>query len=132
MNGRTLTNILTPTESEIILLEGTTIRQTDDFPKKIKEIYFERTIDELVKLYGYEGDIVYIDVVCKLENETYVYYNRIDDWRLDTCTVKLVIGPTLNSILDYEHMPDNIKEEIIKKYCDNKERSPVTKKLKRK
>ena len=116
MDPQKLSKVQTPDKSGIILLEGTTIQQTEDFPNKIKKVYFERMIDEVVELYGYKGGILHLEVVCELENEKYVYYNRTDDWRYDTWTVQLVIGATVNSVLDIKYVSDDIKEDVIKKY----------------
>jgi len=113
MDQNKLSKILTPNKSDIILLEGTTMDLAEDFPNKIKKVYFEHMIDEVVQMYGYEGGILHIDVVCELENGMYAYYKRIDDWRYDTSTVQLVIGATLNSVLDNKYVSNDIKEEVI-------------------
>lgn len=118
MNLRNLLHVLIPHKSEIITLQGTTINHAEDFPNKIKKVYYEKLIDEEVQLYGYQGDILYLDVVCELENEKYVYYNRTDDWRYDTWTTKLVIGTTLDSVLDKNYVTSDIREKAIKKYND--------------
>lgn len=105
-------NVFNPGKINTQLLIGTKIEDANDFPDKIKQIYYDHCVHEKVQLYDFVGFHSEREIVCKLENNMYAHFNFHNDFRYDIDTVNLTFGTTLGLLINDNNMNPKAKNAI--------------------